>query len=112
MHRQHRRPLLSPVLLCAALGLLAWRPAQAVLQIDITQGVTDPIAVAVVPFARAVPADGGFDVAAVVQRDLEGSGRFRAMARARHALAAGAGGGRAGCELARRAVTTTSWSGA
>jgi TolB protein len=79
--RHRRRPLLAPALLCAAFGLLAWRPAQAVLQIDITQGVTDPIAVAVVPFARAVPADGGFDVAAVVQRDLEGSGRFRAMAR-------------------------------
>ena len=37
------------------------------------------------PFARAVPADGGFDVAAVVQHDLEGSGRFRAM-RARDML--------------------------
>jgi TolB protein len=62
--------------------LLAYaRPVQAELQIDITQGVTDPIPIAIVPFARAVPGDGGFDVAAVVQHDLEGSGRFRAMAR-------------------------------
>ena len=79
-----RRARLIPVA-CAALAALlvalAPSPARAVLQIDITQGVTDPIPIAVVPFARAVPADGGFDVAAVVQHDLEGSGRFRALAR-------------------------------
>jgi TolB protein len=78
--RRHRRSL-ALGLLCAVLALQPWRPARAVLQIDITQGVTDPIPIAVVPFARAVPADGGFDVAAVVQHDLEGSGRFRATAR-------------------------------
>jgi TolB protein len=55
--------------------------ARADLQIDITQGVTDPIPIAIVPFARAVPADGGVDVAAIVQRDLESSGRFKPMAR-------------------------------
>jgi TolB protein len=82
-HPRRRRwcPGLALGLLCAGLALQPWRSAHAVLQIDITQGVTDPVAVAIVPFARAVPADGGFDVAAVVQRDLEGSGRFRAMAR-------------------------------
>jgi len=79
--RRRWRTGLALGLLCAGLALQPWRPAQAVLQIDITQGVTDPIPVAIVPFARAVPADGGFDVAAVVQHDLEGSGRFRAMAR-------------------------------
>lgn len=57
------------------------RAANAELTIDITQGVTDPIPIAVVPFARAVPADGGLDVAAIVQRDLDSSGRFRSMAR-------------------------------
>lgn len=65
-------------------GLMALTVSMAVraeLAIDITQGVTDPIPIAVVPFARAVPADGGLDVAAVVQRDLDGSGRFRTMAR-------------------------------
>ena len=56
-------------------------PARAELQVNVTQGVTDPIPIAIVPFARAVPADGGMDIAAVVQRDLESSGRFRAMQR-------------------------------
>lgn len=65
---------------CAALLLLAGT-AQAELHIDITQGVTDPVPVAVVPFARAVPADGGLDVAGVIQRDLQSSGRFRAVDR-------------------------------
>lgn len=57
--------------------------AHAELQIDITRGVTDPVPVAVVPFARSVPADSGLDVAAIVQRDLESSGRFRGVDRAR-----------------------------
>jgi TolB protein len=65
----------------AAVLSLASAPARADLQILITKGVTDPIPIAIVPFARAVPADGGFDVAAVVQHDLESSGRFRAMQR-------------------------------
>jgi len=37
----------------------------------------------VVPFSRAAPADGGLDVAQVIQHDLEGSGRFRALPRGR-----------------------------
>jgi TolB protein len=49
--------------------------------VNVTQGVTDPIPIAIVPFARAVPADGGVDIAGVVQHDLESSGRFRAMQR-------------------------------
>lgn len=63
------------------LALAAVVPAQAELQIDITKGVTDPIGLAIVPFARSVPADAGMDVAAIVQRDLESSGRFRGMDR-------------------------------
>lgn len=55
--------------------------ARAQLRIEITSGVTDPIPIAIVPFARSVPGDGGLDLAAIVERDLEGSGRFRAMAR-------------------------------
>lgn len=55
--------------------------ARAQLKIEVTSGVTDPVPVAVVPFARAVPADGGLDVAQVIQHDLEGSGRFRALPR-------------------------------
>src|SRR5579862_5132578 len=66
------------VALALALGV---RSAAAALSIEITSGVRDPIPIAIVPFARAVPADGGLDVAEVVQHDLEGSGRFRALAR-------------------------------
>ena len=71
---------LATFLALAALGVAS--PAFAQLKLTITQGVTDPIPIAVVPFARAVPADGGVDVAAIVQRDLESSGRFKGMARA------------------------------
>ncbi len=63
------------------LGALSCCPAFAQLQLTITSGVTDPIPIAIVPFERAVPADGGVDVAAIVQRDLESSGRFKGMAR-------------------------------
>ena len=71
----------ASVLLVLAVCGFASTPAHAELQILITKGVTDPIPIAIVPFAHAVPADGGFDVAAVVQHDLESSGRFRAMQR-------------------------------
>jgi TolB protein len=57
--------------------------AHAALQIEITSGVRDPIPIAIVPFAPASPADGGLDVAGVVQHDLEGSGRFHALPRER-----------------------------
>src|SRR6202521_628614 len=63
--------------------LCATRSAHAALQIEITSGVRDPIPIAIVPLTRAVPADGGLDVAEVVQHDLEGSGRFRALRRER-----------------------------
>jgi TolB protein len=70
---------LATAFLLATLGFANVSFAQ--LKLTITQGVTDPIPIAVVPFARAVPADGGVDVAAIVQRDLESSGRFKGMAR-------------------------------
>ena len=60
---------------------LGTAPAFAQLRVTVTSGVTDPIAIAIVPFARAVPADGGLDVAQIVQRDLESTGRFKGMAR-------------------------------
>ena len=75
----HRMKKLATLLLVATMGLAA--PAFAQLRLTITSGVTDPIPIAVVPFARTVPADGGLDVAAVVQRDLESTGRFKGMAR-------------------------------
>jgi TolB protein len=66
--------------LLALMGL-ASAPARAELQVNVTQGVTDPIPIAIVPFGRAVPADAGMDIAGVVQHDLESSGRFRPMQR-------------------------------
>jgi TolB protein len=79
--RQFVRQVCGCALLAGvAIGLMS-TAARADLQVLITKGVTDPIPIAIVPFGRAVPADGAFDVAAVVQHDLEGSGRFRAMQR-------------------------------
>jgi TolB protein len=77
-------PTLRGLARCAAAVLLtlgAGSAAQAQLRIEITSGVTDPIPIAIVPFARAVPADGGLDVADVVTRDLAGSGRFKPLPR-------------------------------
>jgi TolB protein len=75
---------LAPALIGTAAVMTATvRPAQAQLKIEITSGVTDPVPIAVAPFGRAVPADGGLDVAQVIQHDLEGSGRFRALTRQR-----------------------------
>ena len=42
--------------------------------------MTDPVPIAIVPFAPR-RADGGLDVAEIIQHDLEGSGRFRALPR-------------------------------
>jgi TolB protein len=77
-HRLVQR-VFSTILLMAL--MLPPGAARADLQILITKGVTDPIPIAIVPFAHGLPPDGPFDVAAVVQHDLEGSGRFRLMPR-------------------------------
>ncbi len=64
-----------------ALSLVALLPqARAALEIQVTSGVRDPVPLAVVPFTSA-QGDGGLDVAAVIQNDLEGSGRFKAISR-------------------------------
>ena len=60
----------------------AMLPAWAQLRVEVTSGITEAIPIAIVPFARAIPADGGLDIAQVVQHDLEGSGRFKALQRA------------------------------
>ena len=67
--------------LAICLLLMAATPAFAQLRLTITEGVTDPIPIAVVPFSHAAPADGGLDVAEVIQRDLESTGRFKGMSR-------------------------------
>jgi TolB protein len=77
--------LLLGVALAGTLVLaLTPRLARADLQVLITKGVTDPIPIATVPFGQGpgAAADGGFDVASIVQQDLDRSGRFRLMPRA------------------------------
>jgi TolB protein len=74
-----RRSLLASCLL-ALVALLQLPRAHAQLRIEITSGVTDPVPIAVVPFGAVA---GGFDFAAVVQQDLERSGRFRLLPRER-----------------------------
>src|ERR1700756_1296002 len=66
-------------LVAAAIAMAAALPVHAQLKIEVTSGVSDPVPIAIVPFARAVPVDGGLDVAGVIQHDLAGSGRFRAL---------------------------------
>jgi len=68
----------------ALLGLffgLALQPARAELTIEITQGVTDPIPLAVVPFGWQGVGPPPFDVAELVANDLRRSGLFRPMDR-------------------------------
>jgi TolB protein len=65
----------------ALAGWLLTTAAQADLTINITRGVTDPVPVAVVPFAQTPQSMAALDVAGLVERDLQSSGRFRALAR-------------------------------
>ena len=69
------RLLLLPMLLASAL------PAAAQVTIDITEGVPDPVPVAIVPFTgEDREADRfGDDMAGVISADLERSGLFRAL---------------------------------
>jgi TolB protein len=62
-----------------AVACLVAPAARAQLQIQITSGVTNPVPIAIVPFAQA-PTD-GTQVSDVVQHDLVGSGRFTALPR-------------------------------
>lgn len=69
------------VALAFAAALLAVAPAHAQLTVEITRGVSRPIPIAIVPFGVTqgpVPVD----VAAVIEADLERSGRFDGLERA------------------------------
>jgi TolB protein len=73
---KHRLPVaLAVVALAIAL------PARAQLTVQITQGVEDPIPVAIVPFGWESQGAAPYDVAATVAADLERSGRFKALPR-------------------------------
>ena len=90
MSESNRRDsqLRSRALLGCAAAAIAWiacavPAARAELQIEVTSGVQDPVPIAIVPFGHAGAAQSELDVADVVQHDLEGSGRFRALPRER-----------------------------
>lgn len=70
------RSLLALALLIGGIGV-----AQAQLRVEVTSGVNDPVPVAVVPFETARPL--GVDLAAVVEVNLRGSGRFAPLPRER-----------------------------
>ena len=74
----------------ALLFLLAIPGARAALEIEVTSGVRDPIPIAIVPFAHGAE-ELPLDVAQVVQHDLEGSGRFKALPRDRMPATPGRG---------------------
>ncbi len=68
------------IVVCA--GVLTVSAARSELTIEITEGVTDPIPIAIVPFGWPGIGAAPFDVAELVANDLKRSGRFRPMARA------------------------------
>jgi TolB protein len=76
-----RAARLLPAALLAVGSLVVIPTARAQLKIEVTSGVSDPVPIAIVPFANANQLGNGLDVAQVVQHDLEGSGRFRALQR-------------------------------
>ena len=69
-------------LLLVSLSLATTLPAQAQLRLTISSGVTDPIPIAVVPFAGTAPTSSDLDVASIIERDLASTGRFKGMDRA------------------------------
>jgi TolB protein len=62
-------------------GLVMMPGARAELTIEITEGVTDPIPIAIVPFGWSGIGKAPFDVAELVATDLQRSGRFTPMPR-------------------------------
>lgn len=73
------RALAAVAMLAAGLAAAAQR-ARAEFVVQITRGQDIAIPIAVVPFA-VPPGASPFDVAALVTRDLDGSGRFKSMDR-------------------------------
>jgi TolB protein len=63
-------------LFAGVLLLLAASVAQAEIRIEITQGVSEAVPIAVVPFAFEGPGRPNVDVAAVIDGNLASSGRF------------------------------------
>ena len=81
LRRAAMRIPLALVLVAAGLFTV---PAQAALQIDITQGNTEPMPIAITDFigAPGQEASAGADISTVVTNDLERSGLFRPLSKA------------------------------
>src|SRR5260221_5291298 len=77
----HKRPGGRFAIMLALAAASLSGAARSEFQIDITKGFTDPFPIAIIPFAGGAAVAGGFDFAAVVQHDLDGSGRFKSMPR-------------------------------
>src|SRR5690606_5914912 len=78
-----RRSFLAAILAAVLLCLGAPRPASAQLELDITEGVVEPLPIAISEFYGATPdaAVRGREIADVVSADLERSGLFRPIDR-------------------------------
>ena len=101
-----RRTLLFRFVLAAAvlLWLSVARLAEAQLELDITEGVVEPLPVAVSEFYGAAPdaAARGRDIADVVSADLERSGLFGAPSSSRLSSCAISRASRIGARSTRR----------
>ncbi|MEO3434215.1 Tol-Pal system beta propeller repeat protein TolB [Inquilinus sp. CAU 1745] len=77
-------PLFAVLLIAAAALLLAVHPARSQVQIDITQGVQEPLPIAVTDFygVGAEEAQAGVDIAGVISANLSRSGLFRPIDKA------------------------------
>ena len=64
-----------------AIACLWGSRADAQLRIQIDRGVERPYPIAIVPFGYAAPGGAPFDVAELVARDLDNSGRFESLPR-------------------------------
>lgn len=73
---------LKGLVLCAAIALGLGTPAFATLRVDVTQGVLQPLPIAIPDFIGGGQAPGGSpgaNIAGVVRADLERSGLFRPL---------------------------------
>lgn len=79
-----RTAMRLPLALVLVASAFLAAPAQAALHIDITQGNTEPMPIAITDFlgAPGQEASAGSDIAGVVTNDLERSGLFRPLSKA------------------------------
>ena len=79
-----RAAMRLPIALVLVASAFFAAPAQAALHIDITQGNTEPMPIAITDFlgAPGQEAGAGSDIAGVITNDLERSGLFRPLSKA------------------------------